>query len=57
MNAFTPIKAGDAADTMSIAPASGGRAGFFWRYFTGSDGRPAWPTQVAVASAKPRNFS
>jgi L-ascorbate metabolism protein UlaG (beta-lactamase superfamily) len=41
------------ADTMSIAPASGGRAGFFWRYFTGSDGRPAWPTQVAVASAKP----
>ena len=41
------------ADTMSIAPTSGGRAGFFWRYFTGSDGRPAWPTQVAVASAKP----
>ncbi len=34
------------ADTQQIQPAGGGRAGFFWRYFTGSDGRPAWPKLV-----------
>lgn len=39
-------------DTMRL-PARGGRAGFFWRQLTGRDGRPAWPTQVAVTPAKP----
>lgn len=31
----------------------GGRAGFFWRYLTGNDGRPAWPEQVPVTPTKP----
>lgn len=34
-------------------PAGGSRAGFFWRYLTKSDGRPAWPERVAVAPGKP----
>lgn len=34
-------------DTARI-PAGGGRAGFFARYLTGSDGRPAWPERIAV---------
>ena len=37
-------------DTVRI-PAGGSRAGFFWRYLTGSDGRPAWPRHVDVANA------
>ena len=41
------------ADTQQIQPAGGGRAGFFWRYFTGSDGRPAWPKTVAVNRIAP----
>ncbi len=41
------------ADTQQIQPAGGGRASFFWRYFTGSDGRPAWPTSVAVNRIAP----
>lgn len=43
------------ADTLSINPGGGGggRAGFFWRYLTASDGRPAWPKSVAVVPAKP----
>ena len=40
-------------DTFRLPTGSGGRAGFFWRYLTGSDGRPAWPTRVAVTPAKP----
>ena len=39
-------------DTIRI-PAGGSRAGFFWRYLTGNDGRPAWPTTVPVTQTKP----
>ena len=39
-------------DTVRL-PGGGSRAGFFWRQFTGSDGRPAWPANVAVAPARP----
>ena len=41
------------ADTQQMQPAGGGRAGFFWRYFTGSDGRPAWPGTVATTPIAP----
>ncbi|WP_375420597.1 MBL fold metallo-hydrolase [uncultured Sphingomonas sp.] len=41
-------------DTAGRPPGGGGRAGFFWRYLTGSDGRPAWPAQVKVTQAKPK---
>ncbi|RZL72674.1 MAG: Zn-dependent hydrolase, partial [Sphingomonas sp.] len=43
------------ADTKQIQPkgSGGGRASFFWKYFTGSDGRPAWPTSVAVNRVAP----
>jgi L-ascorbate metabolism protein UlaG (beta-lactamase superfamily) len=34
-------------------PGGGSRASFFWRYFTGSDGRPAWPQNVAVNPSRP----
>ena len=34
-------------------PGGSSRGGFFWRYVTGSDGRPKWPTHVEVAQAKP----
>ncbi|EZP55562.1 putative Zn-dependent hydrolase, beta-lactamase fold-containing protein [Sphingomonas sp. RIT328] len=41
-------------DRDSPAPTlPGGRAGFFWRQLTGSDGRPRWPAQVAVTPARP----
>ena len=40
-------------DTGGRPPGGGGRAGFFWRYLTGSDGRPAWPAAVKVVQAKP----
>ena len=39
-------------DTFRV-PAGGSRAGFFWRYLTGNDGRPAWPDRVAVTQTKP----
>jgi len=43
------------ADTKQIQPkgSGGGRASFFWKYFTGSDGRPAWPKLVAVNRVAP----
>ncbi|MES3082788.1 MBL fold metallo-hydrolase [Sphingomonas faeni] len=43
------------ADTKQIQPkgSGGGRASFFWKYFTGSDGRPAWPKSVAVNRITP----
>ncbi len=43
------------ADTKQIQPqgSGGGRASFFWKYFTGSDGRPAWPKSVAVNRIAP----
>ena len=41
-------------DDDTFAPPTGGsRAGFFWRYLTGRDGRPAWPAAVAVAPSTP----
>jgi L-ascorbate metabolism protein UlaG (beta-lactamase superfamily) len=40
-------------DTLRMPAGSAGRTGFFWRYFTGSDGRPAWPRQVPVTPARP----
>ncbi|MDQ0839513.1 MBL fold metallo-hydrolase [Sphingomonas faeni] len=43
------------ADTKQIQPkgSGGGRASFFWKYFTGSDGRSAWPKSVAVERIAP----
>jgi L-ascorbate metabolism protein UlaG (beta-lactamase superfamily) len=43
------------ADTRQIQPkgSGSGRASFFWKYFTGSDGRPAWPKSVAVNRIAP----
>jgi L-ascorbate metabolism protein UlaG (beta-lactamase superfamily) len=43
------------ADTKQIQPkgSGGGRASFFWKYFTGSDGRPEWPKSVAVNRIAP----
>ena len=41
-------------DADTIRPPTGGsRTGFFWRYLTGSDGRPPWPERVAVTPSKP----
>ena len=34
-------------------PAGGSRGGFLWRYLTGRDGRPDWPTTVPVNPSKP----
>lgn len=42
----------DGEDT-AAPPTGGSRGGFFWRYLTGSDGRPAWPASVAVTPAAP----
>ena len=42
----------DGEDT-AAAPAGGSRGGFFWRYLTGSDGRPEWPARGPVAPARP----
>ena len=42
----------DGEDTLA-PPTGGSRAGFFWRYLTGNDGRPVWPTSVSVPQAKP----
>jgi L-ascorbate metabolism protein UlaG (beta-lactamase superfamily) len=39
------------ADT-AAPPTGGSRTGFFWRYLTGSDGRPPWPTSVPVTPGK-----
>ncbi len=41
------------ADTFRMPTGSGGRASFFWRYLTGSDGRPKWPDSVPVSPGKP----
>lgn len=40
-------------DDTFAPPTGGSRAGFFWRYFTGRDGRPPWPTTAAVTPSKP----
>lgn len=42
----------DGDDTFR-APGGQSRGGFFWRYLTGSDGRPPWPEAVAVTPTKP----
>ncbi|WEK42790.1 MAG: MBL fold metallo-hydrolase [Candidatus Sphingomonas colombiensis] len=39
-------------DTFRL-PTQGSRTGFFWRYLTGSDGRPPWPPSVPVTQGKP----
>ncbi|UVO49982.1 MBL fold metallo-hydrolase [Sphingomonas sp. SUN019] len=43
----------DGVDDTLAPPTGGSRAGFFWRYFTGSDGRPPWPASVPVTPTKP----
>lgn len=42
----------DGDDTFR-APGGQSRGGFFWRYLTGSDGRPAWPDSVPVTPTRP----
>lgn len=42
----------DGDDTFR-APGGRSRGSFIWRYLTGSDGRPEWPTSVAVKPSKP----
>lgn len=42
----------DGEDT-AAPPTGGSRAGFFWRYLTGSDDRPPWPDTVPVHPARP----
>ncbi|MBB4155033.1 L-ascorbate metabolism protein UlaG (beta-lactamase superfamily) [Sphingomonas jinjuensis] len=44
---------GDADTLRSPTGGRGGRAGFFWRYLSGNDGRPVWPDRVTVAQATP----
>ena len=41
------------ADTFRMPQGRGGRAGFFWRYLTSTDGRPKWPESVPVTPGKP----
>jgi L-ascorbate metabolism protein UlaG (beta-lactamase superfamily) len=43
----------DGDEDTTRPPTGGSRTGFFWRYLTGSDGRPAWPETVAVTQARP----
>jgi L-ascorbate metabolism protein UlaG (beta-lactamase superfamily) len=42
----------DGEDTLT-PPTGGSRGGFLFRYLTASDGRPAWPTQIAVTPSRP----
>jgi L-ascorbate metabolism protein UlaG (beta-lactamase superfamily) len=43
----------EGADDTLAPPTGGSRAGFFWRYLTGSDGRPPWPASVPITPTKP----
>lgn len=43
----------DGADDVAALPGHGGRLGFFWRYLTAGDARPAWPEHVAIAPVAP----
>lgn len=43
----------DGEDDTVRPPAGGSRAGFLWRFLSGSDGRPAWPDRVAVIPSVP----
>lgn len=43
----------DGDEDTTRPPTGGSRTGFFWRYLTGSDGRPAWPETIAVTQTKP----
>ncbi len=43
----------DGDDDTAGAPGGGDRAGFFWRYLTGRDSRPAWPERVEVRPIAP----
>ena len=40
-------------DDTRRSPTGGSRAGFLFRYLTGSDGRPPWPDHVDVARGRP----
>ena len=40
------------ADTIRM-PTGGSRGSFFWRYLTGSDGRPVWPDHVSIRASRP----
>lgn len=40
-------------DESPAAPAGRSRAGFFWDFLTGNDGRPAWPKSVPVTPGRP----
>ncbi|KQR84218.1 MBL fold metallo-hydrolase [Sphingomonas sp. Leaf343] len=42
----------DGDDDTIRPPGGGGRASFFWRYLTGSDGRPLWPDTVPIRAAR-----
>lgn len=42
----------DGEDTVRV-PSGGSRSGFFWRFLTGSDGRPPWPGEVVVTPSVP----
>lgn len=43
----------DGAEDTLRPPSGGSRSGFFWRFLTGSDGRPPWPATVAVTPRVP----
>ena len=44
---------GGEEETFAPPSGTGSRAGFFWRYLTGSDGRPPWPATVPVTPGTP----
>ncbi len=43
----------DGEDDTARPPAGGSRAGFLWRFLSGSDDRPPWPETVAVKPSVP----
>ena len=43
----------DGDEDTTAPPTGGSRAGFFWRYLTGNDGRPPWPKTVSVTPSRP----
>lgn len=43
----------DGEDDTARPPAGGSRAGFLWRFLSGSDGRPPWPDTVTVTPSVP----
>ncbi|OWK31115.1 MBL fold metallo-hydrolase [Sphingomonas dokdonensis] len=43
----------DGEDDTARPPTGGSRAGFLWRFLSGSDGRPPWPDKVTVKPSVP----